>query len=194
MTMRTKILTLAFVFAFSWGMAQDTWIMDKDHTEIKFNVTHLIISEVSGNFKAFDGQVISSGDDFDGAEIQFTADVASIDTDNEKRDNHLKSEDFFAAELYPHVKFSGKLVKNGDGYQLKGDFTMRDVTNPVVFDVKYNGTITDPWGNEKAGFKITGAVDRFDYGLNWNNLMETGGAVVGKEVEIVCNVQLQKQS
>jgi polyisoprenoid-binding protein YceI len=192
--MRTKILTLAFVLAFSWGMAQDTWIMDKDHTEIKFNVTHLVISEVSGNFREFDVQVVSNRDDFDGADIQFTADVASIDTDNERRDTHLKSEDFFAAELYPHIKFSGNLVKNGSGYEMKGDLTMRDVTMPVIFDVKYNGKVTDPWGNEKAGFKLSGTVDRFDYGLNWNNLMETGGAVVGKEVKIVCNVQLQKQS
>jgi polyisoprenoid-binding protein YceI len=192
--MKTKILTLAFVFAFSLGMAQETWILDKAHTEIKFNVSHLVITEVGGKFGEFDGKVVSGSEDFEGAEIMFTANVASIDTDNENRDKHLKSEDFFAAELHPHVKFSGKLVKNGDKYQLEGDFTMRGVTKPMVFDVKYNGTVVDPWGNEKAGFKIIGSVDRFDYGLNWNNLMETGGAVVGKEVEIVCNVQLQKQA
>ncbi|MBR9999961.1 MAG: polyisoprenoid-binding protein, partial [Cyclobacteriaceae bacterium] len=158
--MKTKILTIAFVLAFTWGMAQETWVMDKDHTEIQFNVTHLVISEVSGNFKEFDGKVLTNQEDFAGADIEFTANVASIDTDNERRDNHLKSEDFFAAEIYPHVKFAGKLFKNGENYRMQGDLTMRDVTSPVEFDVKYNGTVTDPWGNKKAGFKITGTVDR----------------------------------
>jgi len=192
--MKKRILTLALVFVSAWAMSQENWVMDKDHSEIKFGVSHLVISEVSGEFNEFDGKVVSSDEEFDGARIVFTAEVSSIDTDNERRDGHLKSDDFFAAEMYPQIKFDGKLVKNEGKYKLQGDLTMRGTTNTVVFDVDYNGTITDPWGNQKAGFKISGIVDRFDYGLNWNNLMETGGAVVGKEVRILCNVELQKQS
>jgi polyisoprenoid-binding protein YceI len=192
--MRTRILTFIFVLAFSYGMAQETWILDKSHTNIEFNVTHLVISEVNGNFRDFDGKVVSSNEDFEGAEIEFTAEIASIDTDNEQRDNHLKSDDFFNAEQFPHMKFSGVLVKNQNKYQLKGEMTIRDVTKPIVFDVNYNGSVTDPWGNTKAGFKITGTLNRFDYGLKWNTLMEAGGAVVGENVDIICNVELQKQS
>jgi polyisoprenoid-binding protein YceI len=152
-----------------------------------------VISEVGGKFKDFDGQVKSNGDGFDGSEIQFKAFVESINTDNEQRDGHLKSDDFFNAAEYPELKFDGKLVKNGSGYILKGEMTIRDVTKPIAFDVQYNGTVTDPWGNTKAGFKITGSVNRFDYGLKWNTLMEAGGAVVDEEINIVCNVELQKQ-
>ncbi len=191
--MKTKIFTLAFALAFTYGMAQETWVMDKSHTDIEFNVTHLIISEVNGNFREFDGKVVNSSADFDGAEIEFTADVASIDTDHEQRDNHLKSDDFFNAEKYPQLKFSGVLVKVEDQYELRGQMTIRDISRPMVFAVKYNGTITDPWGNEKAGFKLSGTVNRFDYGLKWNTMMEAGGAVVGEDVDIVCNVELQKK-
>ena len=105
----------------------------------------------------------------------------------------LKSDDFFNAEQYPELHVKGKLVKNGSGYVLKGEMTIRDVTKPIVFDVNYNGTVTDPWGNTKAGFKINGSIDRFDYDLKWNALMEAGGAVVDKDINIVCNVELQKQ-
>lgn len=192
--MKTKILTFAFVLAFTYGMAQETWLLDKSHTNIEFNVTHLVISEVNGNFREFNATVVNSTDDFEGAEVKFTANVASIDTDNEMRDNHLKSDDFFNAETYPEIKFSGILVKDQGGYQLKGQMTIRDIVKPIQFDVKYNGTITDPWGNEKAGFKIQGTINRFDYGLMWNTMMEAGGAVVGEDIDIVCNVELQKKA
>jgi len=192
--MKTRILTIAFLLVFSIGMAQETWVLDKSHTNIEFNVTHLVISEVNGNFHEFDGKVVNSTPDFDGAEIEFTANIASIDTDNEQRDNHLKSEDFFNAESYPKLKFEGVLVREQSDYKLRGAMTIRGVTNPIVFDVKYNGTITDPWGNQKAGFKIRGILNRFDYGLKWNTMMEAGGAVVGEDVEIICNVELQKKA
>ena len=159
-----------------------------------FNVKHLVISEVGGKFKEFEGQVKSNSDDFDGSDIEFKAMVQSVNTDNEQRDGHLKSDDFFNAEKYPELKFNGKLVKNGSGYALKGEMTIRDLTKPIEFEVKYNGTVTDPWGNTKAGFKIMGTINRFDYGLKWNTLMEAGGAVVDKEINIVCNVELQKQA
>lgn len=192
--MKTKLFITAFVLMASVVFGKDSWVLDKAHTEVKFNVQHLVISEVGGHFKEFDGSVTSSNADFDGSQIDFTAMVPSIHTGNEQRDKHLKSDDFFNAEEYPELKFNGTLVKKGDDYVMQGEMTIRGKTHPVEFDVEYNGTVKDPWGNEKAGFKIMGKINRFDYGLQWNTLMEAGGAVVDEEVEIVCNVQLQKQA
>lgn len=191
--MKNLVLSAALLLAATVGFAQSTWTLDKAHSKIGFTVSHMVISETEGNFKEFDAKVSSPAEDFDGASIEFTAEVASIDTDNEKRDQHLKSDDFFNAEQFPQVKFAGKLQKDGNGYKLVGDFTMRDVTKKVTFDVKYNGTVKDPWGNIKSGFKITGVVNRKDYGLKWGALTEAGGAVVGDEVNIICNVELQKK-
>jgi polyisoprenoid-binding protein YceI len=191
--MKTKLLFAVFLLSGNLLFGQDTWTIDKSHTEILFSVKHLVISEVGGKFRDFEGDLKSTGDDFDGSEIQFKALVQTINTDNEKRDGHLKSEDFFNAGEYPELNFAGKLVKNGSGYALKGEMTIRDVTKPIAFEVQYNGTVTDPWGNTKAGFKIKGSINRFDYGLKWNALMEAGGAVVDEEINIVCNVELQKQ-
>lgn len=171
--------------------AQTKWVLDKSHTNILFAATHYVITEVDGEFKEFDGSVISESDDFVGAEVEFTAQVASIDTDNERRDNHLKSDDFFNAEKYPELKFKGKIQKEGGKYYLIGDLTMRDVTKPIKFDVKYNGTINLERG-KKAGFKITGAVDRFEYGLKYNRVIETGGLAVSQEIQITCNVELNE--
>jgi len=192
--MKTKILMIALVLFSNVVFGQNVWTLDKAHSEILFNVQHLVISEVGGKFKAFEGSVKGENDDFNGSEIEFKAMVESINTDNEQRDGHLKSDDFFNAEKYPELKFKGSLVKSGTGYVLEGEMTIRDVTNPIEFDVKYNGTIKDPYGNTKAGFKISGTIDRFDYGLKWNTLMEAGGAVVDSEVNIVCNIELQKRS
>lgn len=192
--MKKLLLSVALLSGFTLTNAQTNWTVDKAHTTIGFNVTHLVISEVEGEFKEFDAKVTSTSDDFAGSEVSFTAKVASIDTDNEQRDNHLKSEDFFNAEKNPELKFSGKIQKDGDKYKLVGKLTMRETTKDVTFDVKYNGTIKDPWGNIKSGFKITGTVNRKEYGLKWGALTEAGGAVVADEVSIVCNVELQKQS
>ena len=192
-----KIRMLTFVialFAISLANAQSIWTFDKAHTEIRFSAIHLVVSEVTGRFKSFDGKVTSASEDFSGSDIEFTADIASIDTENERRDNHLKSDDFFNAEKYPRLNFKGKLVKINEKYQLTGNLTIRDVTKPVTLDVVYNGTVKDPFsGTPKAGFNINGKINRFDYGLKWNALMETGGAVAGPEIDIECSVELQKQ-
>jgi polyisoprenoid-binding protein YceI len=174
--------------------AQSKWTVDKSHSKVQFSVTHLIISEVTGQFKSFDASVEASKDDFTDAKIEFSADVNSISTDNEGRDKHLKSDDFFNAEKFPKITFVGKsFMKVGDkNYKLVGDFTMRDVTKEVTLEVVYNGSVKDPWGNTKAGFKIKGEVNRFDYNLKWNSLMEAGGAVVSKIVSIVVDLELQK--
>ena len=174
--------------------AQTKWTVDKAHSDVQFSVTHLIISEVSGKFKSFDANIEVSSDDFTDAKIEFSSDVQSISTDNEGRDKHLKSDDFFNAEKYPKITFKGKsFTKVGQkNYKLVGDFTIRDVTKEIALDVTYNGLVKDPWGNIKAGFKIQGEINRFDYNLKWNTLMEAGGAVVGKNVNIIVNLELQK--
>lgn len=191
--MKKLILSIGLLVGATFTYGQTEWTVDKSHSSVGFTVTHLVISEVEGQFTDFDAKVISTSDDFAGSTVEFTAKAASIDTDNEQRDTHLKSDDFFNAEKFPEVKFDGKIVKNGAKYQLVGKFTMRDVTKDVTFDVKYNGTIKDPWGNIKSGFKVTGAVNRKEYGLKWGALTEAGGAVVSDEVEITANVELQKK-
>jgi polyisoprenoid-binding protein YceI len=170
-------------------------VVDKSHSKVQFSVTHLVITDVVGQFKNYDVKVETNGDDFTDAKIEFTADVNSINTENEGRDKHLKSDDFFNAEKFPKITFIGKSMKKvGEGkYKLTGDFTIRDVTKTITLDVLFRGIVKDPWGNTKAGFKVTGEVNRFDYNLKWNNLLETGGAVVGKEVSIIVDLELNKQ-
>ena len=191
--MKKIILSIALSAAFTLANAQTTWTIDNTHSSVGFSVSHLVISEVEGSFKDFNASVMSHSEDFEGSEVKFNAKVASIDTDNEQRDGHLKSEDFFDAEKHPELSFNGKVIKNGKKYILKGQLTMRGTTRDVTFNVKYNGTVKDPYCNIKSGFKITGEINRKDYGLKWGALTEAGGAVVGDEVTINCNIQLQKQ-
>lgn len=188
----TSLLAM-LLFAAGSAYAQTTWTIDKAHSKIGFNVTHMAVSEVEGNFKDFDGSLVTKSEDFDGAEVTFTAKTASIDTDIERRDNHLKSPDFFDVEKYPELSFKGNLVKAGGKYKLKGNLTMHGVTKPVEFDVTYGGKINTGKG-EKAGFKITGTLNRQDYGLTWNNKVPTGELVVGDEVEIVGKIELDKKA
>jgi polyisoprenoid-binding protein YceI len=190
-----KILTIMLVIISTSSFSQTTWSVDKAHTKVGFNVTHLVITDVEGYFKEYDAQITTSDDDFTKANIDFTVNTNSIFTDNDKRDTHLRSDDFFNAEKYPQMVFKGKSIKKIDdkNFKLTGDFTIRDVTKQVELNVKYNGIVKDPWGNTKAGFKITGEIDRFDYNLKWNKSIETGSLVVGKEVELVINLQLVKK-
>jgi polyisoprenoid-binding protein YceI len=195
--MKKLVLFFASVLALSLAThAQTTnWALDASHSSIQFSVSHLVISETTGKFKKYDVSIQSDKEDFSEAKISFTAEVSSIDTENADRDNHLKSDDFFNAEKFPQIKFVGKSLKKGKGnqYKLTGDLTIRDVTKTVTLDVVYGGTVKDPWGNTKAGFKIVGKISRQMYGLKWNKLTEAGGAVVGDEVEITCKVELAKK-
>lgn len=171
--------------------AQTKWTLDPVHSNVRFTVPHLVISEVEGSFQKFDGSVTNAQSDFAGAAVNFTVDVTSIDTDNEKRDGHLKSDDFFNAEKYPQMKFQSTSFKklSGNKYELLGNLTIRDVTKPVKFAVVYGGTAKDGYGNTKAGFKATTTINRFDYGLKWNALTEAGGATVGQDVTIDLKLQ-----
>jgi polyisoprenoid-binding protein YceI len=193
--MKNLKIALMLLVLSTMSFAQTSWSVDKSHSKIGFTVDHLVISEVDGKFDTYEVSILSDNDEFENAAIEFSADVASVDTDNEKRDNHLKSDDFFNAEKFPKMTFVGKSFKKVEGknYKLVGDLTIRDVTKEVVLDVKYNGTVTDPWGNTKAGFKATTTINRFDYGLKFDAAMETGGLVVGDEVEIEVALELAKQ-
>ncbi len=189
-------LFLALLLAIvSHSFAQTKWKFDKAHTNIGFSVTHLVITEVEGKFKKFKGSVITDGNNFENAKIEFSADVNSISTGNKKRDNHLKSDDFFNAAKFPKLTFKSKSFKkvSDNKYKLVGDLTIRGITKEVTLDVTLNGIIKDPWGGTRAGFKITGEINRFDFGLKWNKLIEAGGAVVGKTVRIIINAELKKQ-
>ena len=188
------ILAALFLFAYVEVQASTKWSIDRSHSKVQFGVPHLVISEVTGHFGKFDGTIESPSDDFTDAKVNFAIDVNSIDTDNEQRDNHLKSDDFFNTDKFPQIVFNGKsMVRvSGNKYKLTGDLTIRDIKKEIVLDVVYNGTVKDPWGNTKAGFKITGELNRFDYGLKWNALVETGGAVVGKNISLNINLELNK--
>jgi polyisoprenoid-binding protein YceI len=187
--MKKLFLTLSAVLATVAVFAQTNWVFDKSHSNIGFTVTHMVIAEVSGSFKDSDIKVSSPSEDFNGASIEFTAKVASIDTQNENRDNHLKGDDFFNAEKYPEIKFVGKLVKKGGAYTADGKLTLRDVTKDVSFPVKYMGTIKTAQFT-KAGFKLNGTINRFDYNLKWDRKLETGGLVVGQDVQLTANIEL----
>lgn len=174
-----------------------TWEVDNIHSSVKFVVSHLVISEVEGNFKVYSGTVQSSSPDFVDASVEFSIDVNSLSTDSEMRDNHLKSDDFFNAEKFPKMVFKSTSWKKIDeqNFAVEGNLTIRNVTKRVSFRVVYGGTMKDPYGNVKAGFKATAKINRFDYDLKWNVLTEAGGATVGKDVEIVVKLELaQKQS
>lgn len=191
-----KFFVFALLFASQFVFGQSTWKIDAAHSSLTFKVQHLVISEVGGYFREFDGSLVSKNDnDFSGSTISLVAKVASINTDNADRDKHLRSDDFFNAEKFPELKFVSKSFKkvSGNKYALIGDLTIRDVTKQVKLDVEYKGTVKDPWGNTKSGFKLTGAINRFDYNLKWNAALEAGGAVVGKTVKLEANVELAKQ-
>ena len=184
--------TLVFASCVLAVSAQNTWAIDQAHSNIEFTATHMSIAEVSGSFADFQGQVITKGDNWDESTVTFTTQVASIDTDNEKRNGHLKSDDFFNAEKYPEITFNGMLKKKGDAYQLVGDFTIRDVTKQVIFDVKKLGVV-DTGKGKKAGFKISGVINRFDFNLRWDNKIADGTWIVGEDIQIACNVELNEQ-
>jgi polyisoprenoid-binding protein YceI len=172
------------------------WIIDAAHSELQFKVKHLMISTVTGTFRTFSGSVESNGDDFSGASVRFEAEVASIDTRSEDRDNHLKSGDFFDAEKFPKLSFvSSSWEKTGeDTYEVKGDLTIKGVTLPVTLEVESGGVQKDPWGNTKAGFDLKGKINRKDFGLTWNAATEAGGVLVGEEVKLIASVQLAQQA
>jgi polyisoprenoid-binding protein YceI len=194
--MKKAILTSALlIHSLSLWAQAPVWSFEKSHCKISFTVAHFGISETEGQFNKFDGSITTSKNDFSDAQIDFSVDVNSINTDDEKRDVHLKSPDFFDAAKFPTLHFKSKSLKSvgKNKYKLYGDFTMHGVTKPIVLDVVYGGTIDkDPFGNTKANFKILGSINRKDWGLVWNKTLDAGGIAVGNNVKIMCNIELLK--
>ena len=186
----------ALVLLTNVAVAQVKWKVDPAHTNARFEVKHLGIAFVDGQFKQLEGTVESATDkDFAGAKVNFTIDVNSIDTRIEMRDNHLKSDDFFSAEKFPKMTLSnGVLTKGKNGkYSLTGDLTIRDVTKKITFAVvQNNGVITDPWGKTRAGFTATATINRFDYNINYNDKLPTGVDAVAPNISITVNVEIVK--
>lgn len=174
-------------------LTKTTWAIDPTHSEVQFKVKHLVISTVTGTFNKFEGTIETETEDFDGAAASFSLDVNSIDTNVADRDAHLKSDDFFNAEKYPNITFEGKLNKTSDNqYKLVGPMTIRDITKEVELNVELGGTMVDGYGQTKAGFEITGSINRKEFGLNWSMVTEAGGVVVGDDVKLQLNIQVVK--
>lgn len=169
------------------------WKVDRVHSTIRFSVPHMVVSEAEGTFKVFDGTVEHTKADLSDAKINFTVDINSINTDNENRDKHLKSDDFFSAEKFPTATFTGTSFtpKGNNKYELKGNLTIRDVTKPVTFDVTFGGVLNGQRG-KKAGFKASTTIDRFEYGLKWSRAVEAGGLAVGQNVDLVVKLEMDE--
>jgi polyisoprenoid-binding protein YceI len=184
------LLILAFG---TTSFAQSAWKYDKAHSAITFTVKHMLISDVTGTFKDVSVDFNSTKEDFSDATVESVIKVGSISTDNEYRDKHLKSDDFFSADKYPEIRFkSTAFEKVGDGkYKITGDLTLRDVTKKVVFDAVLNGTLKTSRGLLSA-WKASTVINRFDYNLKWDKTIESGGLIVGKEVTINLNLELNK--
>ena len=177
-------------------MTKTKWLLDPIHSELQFKIKHLMISNVSGAFKSFSAEVETEDEDFSTAKINLTAQMDSISTNNEQRDAHLRNSDFFEVEKYPELKFKSTKVEevDSDTFMLHGELTMKGVTKPVKLDVEFNGATKDPWGGERAGFVITGKINRADWGINFNSVLETGGVMLSEEVRINSEIELVKQA
>jgi polyisoprenoid-binding protein YceI len=167
------------------------WQIDTVHTHVGFSVKHMMVSTVRGQFKQYSGALTIDSADFTKSKFEGEVDVASIDTGNSQRDDHLRSGDFFDAANQPKIKFaSSKIESKGDGeFLVHGDLTIRGTTLPIVLDVEYHGTSKNPWGKTVTGFSAKSTVNRKDFGLSWNALLETGGVAVSEKVKIEIEVE-----
>jgi len=177
-------------------MAKTKWILDPTHSELGFKIKHLMITSISGSVKNFEADVEMDEADFSLAQINLTAGMASISTNNEQRDAHLRTSDFFEVEKYPELKFTSTKIEkiDSDRFDLYGELTLKGVTKPVKLNVEHNGVTKDPWGGERAGFFVTGKINRSDWGVNFNGVLETGGVMLSEEVKINSEIQLVKQA
>lgn len=177
-------------------MAAVKWILDPTHSEIQFKIRHLMITNVSGSFGKFSAEVETTEENFETAKINFSADVDSITTNNEQRDAHLKSADFFEIAKHPKLLFVSTKIERvtGEEYTLYGDISFHGITKSVKLKVEHGGLIKDPWGNTRTGFTIEGKISRKDFGLVWNAATEAGGVVVGDEVKLHASVEFVKEA
>lgn len=171
------------------------WVIDPEHSELGFTVRHMMIANVKGEFRKFKANVTTTGDDPSTANVHTEIDAGSIFTNNEKRDKHLQSEDFFDVEAHEKITFESKSMKkkDEDQYEMIGMLTMKGISKQIKIDIEFGGINKDPWGNQRAGFTIKGKINRKDWGLNWNEVLETGGVLVGDEVKIHGEVQFIRE-
>jgi polyisoprenoid-binding protein YceI len=177
-------------------MSTTKWVIDPTHSEIQFKVKHLMITTVTGSFGKIDATAETESDDFNNASVNFTAATASVSTGNDQRDGHLKSDEFFSSEKFPEMRFtSSQFAKKSEGnFLLEGNLTIKDITKPVTLNVEFGGIAKDPYGNTKAGFTLSGKINRKDFGLTWNVPTEAGGLLVSEEVKLLSEIQLVKQA
>ena len=195
--MKAITIYFALLFIMANGYTQSTqWGYDNSHAKVSFTISHFGIAEIEGRFMKYDGLVIADKPDFSDAKIDFTIDVSSINTDETQRDTHLKSADFFDVAKYPTITFKSKSLQSlGENkYKLKGDISMHGITRTIELEATYRGTVVDPFKHTKAGFKITGVLDRTQFGLVWNGKLSTGDLLVGNNVNLDINIELIKKS
>ena len=169
-----------------------TWLIDPDHSKMEFSILHMLVSHVTGHFKTLQGKIISEGDDFANAKAEITLDPASIDTNNPSRDTHLTSQEFLDAKQFPEITFSSTSVNKikDNIYKVEGDLTLHGIKKPIILQVVYNGKIKDPAGNTRAGIKISGKINRKDFGINWSAHLDEGGLVAGDTIDLYGNMEL----
>jgi len=175
------------------NIAKTKWLVDQAHSEISFKVRHLMISHVKGTFKTFDASIYTTGKDFRTAEVDLWIEVSSINTGDEKRDEHLKSPDFFDVKKFKQITFISSTIEKSDAdgnHELWGELTMMGITQNIKLNLQLGGLLNDPWGNERAGFTVTGKINRSNWGLTWNSPIESGGLMVSDEIAISCEVEL----
>ncbi len=191
----TVVLLLTLFTGIGFVNAQTSlWVVDKAHSTVNFSVSHMVVAEVTGRFKDFDVKVTQTGDTFTDSYVEAVIKTASVNTDNERRDNHLRSDDFLNVEQFPEMIFKSNSVKKTgkNTYSISGNLTIRNVTKPVVLNALYRGEIKDPKGNIKRGIKATTTINRFDFGTKWNAAMESGSLIAGEDVEITLLMEFIK--
>ena len=175
--------------------ARTAWKLDPSHTLVEFSAKHMMITTVKGRITDVEGVIYTDEKDPKKSSVEATLSAASIDTRTDQRDQHLRSADFLNAEKYPAIKFrSTRIEGDKEHFKLTGDLTIRDVTRPITLDVDFEGRTKDPWGGERVGFSAKGKIDRREFGLTWNQTLETGGLLVGNEIKINLEIQAVKQA
>jgi len=193
--MRKGIVTAASLLLVLASSARaEKWELDVAHSSVGFSVRHMVVTKTHGKFNDFTGYIDFDGKNVEKGSVEITAQIASIDTDNKKRDDHLRSPEFFDAEKFPTMTFKSKKVIKGSGseFKLEGDLTIKDVTKEVTFDCEFNGVINDPMGNTRAGFSAVAKINRQDFNVKWSKKLDAGGLVVGDEVKINLEIEAVK--
>jgi len=193
--MRKGIVTAASLLLVLASLARaEKWEIDVAHSSVGFSVRHMVVTKTHGKFNEFTGYIDFDGKNVEKGLVEITAQIASIDTDNKKRDDHLRSPDFFDVEKFPVMTFKSKKVikRSGSEFKLMGDLTIKDVTKEVTFDCEFNGVINDPMGNTRAGFSAVAKINRQDFNVKWSKSLDAGGLVVGDEVKIAIEIEAVK--